>query len=98
MLRASFYASDSFFPHRYSSHVAEQRGSTVGLHWAVTPDPQGNRIHLRALRHGRIASDKIVPAVGSCTVEVDSPTQWMLTEVRPDGQRVLSTLNLSVWE
>jgi hypothetical protein len=98
MPHASFYASDSFISHHYSSHVAVQRGSMVGLHWAVTPGAQANRIHLRAVRHGRIISDEAVPAAASRTIEVDSPTEWTLTEVRPDGDRVLGELNLTVWE
>lgn len=75
-----------------------RRDALVELHWVIDPNSVSGAIHLRSDHGGHRITDSVVPTTGSRSLEVGSPMRWKLVEVRPEGERFLADLDLSVRE
>lgn len=94
--RPYFYATDKDDRRYPGQSIVVQKGDSVGLHWEIYPGTVTGVVHLRSETGGVTVSDTIVDNAGSQSIEVASSMRLVLTEVRPEGERFLADLDISV--
>lgn len=95
--RPQFYATnadDERFP---GQTISVGKGDSIAVHWVIDPETVTGVIHLRSEsdNHATI-SDTMVDAIGALKFQVRSSTKMELTDVRPEGERFLADLDITV--
>jgi hypothetical protein len=95
--RPSFYATDADEERFPTSQVGAKKGDSIALHWELDPAAVTGEVHLRSENeNNQTISDTIVENTGALKLTVSGPAKMVLTEIRPEGERFLADLEITI--